>query len=183
MVNNSILFNMLKPATNYEIIVGGMALPIDVENGTILINYINNIPLSKSNKKMAVDDNKEPIIKEGSVLQEQLQLDFYRINPLNNLYIDAYLECENVKEYLKSYQVQEYLKSFNIELLPIVNTTTYLTDLTEQKKLVNRAFFEVSLIYDSLEIIENIDTINKIIFTKSYILQEGFKWHKQQVYL
>lgn len=166
MINNSILFNLFKPFTQYKIVIGGMALPIDVENGTILINFITTKPISKSNKQFLINESK---IKENSVLETSFQIDFYRVNPMNILYIDAYLECEKVKEYLRSYAVQEYLKEFNIELLPVISNTTYLTDFTEQKKLVNRAFFELNLIYNSADVIEDMDTINKIIITNKYI--------------
>ena len=173
MDNNVILFNLFKEITNYEIIIGGMAFPPDMEKGSLIINYINTIELSKSNKSKPIKDGEILKIKEYSLQQTLLQIDFYRVNPLNLNYIDCMQEALKVKEWLKSYQIQSYLKDLDIEILPNIGTITYLTDFTEQKKLVNRAFFEVNLIHKSVQVEEQLQNIENVKFINKIILQEN----------
>ena len=52
------------------------------------------------------------------------------------------------------------MQTIQAEILPTISQISFLTDFNEQKKLVNRAFFEVSIIFD----VTNMQDVN--IFDK-----------------
>ena len=163
MITSKILYEMIQPITSYEIIIGGALLPVNFKKGSVLITHINNSVLSNSNKNFTklIDVNDDSFIEQYSIIQSNYQLDVYKINDNKQGIIEANQEALNIQEYLKSLDVQEYLKANNIEILPSYSNITCLSEFNEQKHLINRAFFEFSLI-SYISIKQKVNKIDKI---------------------
>lgn len=170
----SLFYDILKPISDFDIVVGGTNLPIDYNKGTILITPLFSSVITRSDKNfkdiIAKDD--KHYIKQGSKLKETYQIDFYKVNPQNETSIIAYDVAKRVQEYLKSYDVSEYLRRFDVEILPNFEVISYTNDFTEQKKLVNRAFFEFS-VYFYENILQEINIFDKITLENKHILRGG----------
>ena len=169
----SLFYDILKPISDFEIVVGGTNLPIDFDNGTILITPLFSSVITRSDKnfKDIIARGDKHYIIQSSKLKETYQIDFYKVNPQNETSIIAYDVAKRVQEYLKSYDVSEYLKRFDVEILPNFEVVSYTNDFTEQKKLVNRAFFEFS-VYFYENILQEIKIFDKIV-VNNHILRGG----------
>lgn len=150
MFNTALLYEIVAKQTPYDVIIGGSDLPADFEKGCVIINLINSQALTQSYKdfyKIKMQDDTRAI-QSTTRVQNNYQFDLYRCNPRNLEYIDVEIQAQRLREYLKSYDVAEYMENIGAEILPTISQITFLTDFNEQKKLINRAFFEVSIIFD-----------------------------------
>lgn len=163
MIDSKILYELFNKATTFDIVIGGASLPVFSKKGTLLITLINSNVLSNSNKDFTnsparIDNNS---IVQYSLIQNNYQLDIYKINDNKKGFIEATEEALHLREYLKSFDVMEYLKPYEIEILPCYSSVNIATEFNEQKHLINRAFFEFSLIYKQ-QIQQAITKIDKI---------------------
>ena len=170
----SLFYDILKPISDFEIVVGGTNLPIDFDKGTMLITplYSNVVTRSDKNFKDIIARGDKHYIMQSSKLKETYQIDFYKVNPQNETSIIAYDVAKRVQEYLKSYDISEYLREHNVEILPNFEVISYTNDFTEQKKLVNRAFFEFS-VYFYQNILQEVNIFDKITAENKYIIEGG----------
>ena len=170
MFNTALLYGIIAKQTPYDVIIGGSYLPADFDKGCVIINLINSQALTQSYKdfsKIKTQDDMR-VIQSTTRVQNNYQFDLYRCNPRNLEYIDVEIQAQRLREYLKSYDVEEYMENIGAEILPAISQITFLTDFNEQKKLVNRAFFEVSIIFDTtnkqdVNIFDKITLENKLI--------------------
>lgn len=167
MFNTTLLYEIVKKGTPYDVIIGGGDLPANFDNGSVIITLLNSQTITQSHKDFETIKQEDSTIQAYSVIQNNYQFDLYRANPKNHLYLDVEIEAQKLREYLKSYDVQEYLKAKEAEVLPTISQINFLNDFNEQKKLINRAFFEVSVcfkvyftqeinIFDKIQITNNI---------------------------
>lgn len=150
MFNTALLHEIIAKKTPYDVIIGGSYLPADFDKGCVIITLINSQALTQSYKdfsKIKTQDDMRAI-QSITRLQNNYQFDLYRCNPRNLEYIDVEIQAQRLREYLKSYDVADYMEKIGAEILPAISQITFLTDFNEQKKLINRAFFEVSIIFD-----------------------------------
>lgn len=162
MFNTALLYEIVVKQTPYDVIIGGSDLPANFDKGCVIITLINSQVLTQSYKdfsKITTQDDTHTI-QSTTRVQNNYQFDLYRCNPRNLEYIDVEIQAQSLREYLKSYDVADYMQTIQAEILPTISQITFLTDFNEQKKLVNRAFFEVSIIFD----VTNIQDVN--IFDK-----------------
>lgn len=170
MFNTALLHEIIAKKTHYDVIIGGSDLPADFEKGCVIINLINSQALTQSYKDFSKikTQNDMHVIQSTTRVQNNYQFDLYRCNPRNLEYIDLEIQAQSLREYLKSYDVAEYMENIGAEILPTISEITFLTDFNEQKKLVNRAFFEVSIIFNvtntqDVNIFDKIALENKLI--------------------
>lgn len=169
MFDSTLLYSIISKGTSYDVIIGGGELASNFDKGSVIITLIQSKVLSQSYKdfEKIEQDEQGGYITAYTRIQNNYQFDLYRANPRNLGYIDVERESIALREYLKSYDVQEYLSKHNVSILPAISQISYLNDFTEQKKLINRAFFEVSVIFEvsSKEKVDMFDiiTINNII--------------------
>lgn len=171
MFDTSKLWQILQRFTKYECIIGGGDLPANFDKGALIITLINSQTLTQSVKDFFTlhGEQDEFNITAKTLIQNNYQIDLYRQNPINAPYIDTEIESQKVREYLKSYEVQEYLKDLNASILPAISTIQYVTDFNEQKKLINRAFFEVSIVYN-FEALQKVEKLDKITLNGNLII-------------
>lgn len=165
MLNATILYNLLKPISNYEIIIGGTTLPINFYKGVVVITYLDSMNLSNSYKDFQnpINVNGEFYINETTITRNNYQVDVYKINKFNITEIESHKEALKIKEYLKSYQAMEYMKKHNAEIIPCYDNIKFSHETNGKGDIVDRAFFTMSII--TLETIkEKINAIEKINF-------------------
>ena len=163
MIQAKIIYEIFSNFTNYKIVIGGSNNPLDFKKGSVLITLINSNVLSNSNKdfKNLIDENQTTLINQYSLVKLNYQIDIYKINNNKLGIIEVNNEALNIQEYLKSFDTQEHLKEYGIEILPCYANIVCLTEFNEQKHLINRAFFEFSLIH-KVQIQQKVDKIDKI---------------------
>lgn len=170
MFNTALLYEIVTKHTPYDVIIGGSDLPANLDKGCVIITLINSQVLTQSYKDFSKITTQEDThtIQSTTRVQNNYQLDLYRCNPRNLEYIDVEIQAQTLREYLKSFDVQDYMKSIQAEILPTISQINFLTDFNDQKKLVNRAFFEVSVLFDvtniqDVSIFDKITIENKLI--------------------
>lgn len=180
MFNSENLYNLFKPKgnenliTNYQVVIGGTNLPADLENGSIILSPLLSETLGSQYKdlKNLITPLIEPLdyafINETSLIKLVYQVDIYKINAYNLMYIEAEREAIKLKEWLKSYETMEYLKSLKSQILPCYSKISFSSELFN-KKFANRATFDFEII-TLAEIQEKTAIADKIIIDNQNIL-------------
>lgn len=163
MITNEVLFNLFKPITNYTIVIGGSHLPLDFKNGSVLISLINTEVLSNSNKVFSnpIQQGDDTLITQFSIIKYNYQIDIYKINNDDTGIIESSVEALKIQEYLKSFDATESIKIPDCEILPCYSNINNIVEFNEQKHLINRAFFDFSLVYKQI-LQQKINKIDKI---------------------
>lgn len=173
MFDSENLYNLLKPKENpnlittYEVIIGGGGISANFNKGVIVLNLLQSRPVSSNIRKFKDLDKKEFVkekehystIKEYSFIQADYQMDIYKKNAQNILFIECEREANKIKQWLNSYEVAEYLTSLDCEILPAYSITQFSNEMIENK-LVQRASFDFSII-SKVEISEVVGVVDK----------------------
>lgn len=176
MFNTSLICEAIKGFLDYDVIVGGGGLPADFDKGCVIVTLINSKTLTQSYKDFSkIEINQDKTlgnIQSKTLIQNTYQIDLYRQNPINLPYIDVEIQAQNLREYFKSYYSQEYFSKLNASILPTLSDINFLTDFTEQKKIINRAFFTLDVVFEinqtqSVDILDKIAINNLIIGGKT----------------
>ena len=169
MFNTTLLHEIIAKKTPYDVIIGGSTLPADFEKGCVIINLINSQALTHSFKDFSKIETKDntSTIKSTNLARNNYQLDLYRSNPRNFEYLDIEIQAQRLREYLNSYEVAEYLDTHGADILPVTSQITFLSEFNEQKKLINRAFFEIAVVFtiqgeQDISIFDKITIENKL---------------------
>lgn len=174
MFNSENLYNMLKPASNrnlitaYDVYVGGTMLPINYSKGAVIIYTLNSNDQTSQNKDMFNLVNSKEV--GSSRIGITYQIDVYKKNAKNLTYIEAEKEAIKIKEWLKSFEIEEYLATLESEILTPYSGLRYLPNEEINKEFINRVSFDFTIITTS-EIFESVNIIDKVIFDKTIILQ------------
>lgn len=185
MFSSANLYNLFKPEknpdliTDYDVIIGGTLLTANFDKGAIILNLIssNNVTsqykdflnpiVSKKENEEESEIITEASIKEYSYIQSNYQIDIYKVNPANVNYIEVEIVALKIREWLKSLETIEYLKTLHATILPCYSNINYTSELYN-KKFVNRAFFDFSII-SIANIKEAVDAIEKVLITENLI--------------
>lgn len=144
------LYNMLKPAenadliTDYEVIIGQIRYSAPFIKGVIVLSLVNSQVLTSSAKHFNAEGDFIGI-SESSYIQQNFQLDVYKLNDENATEIQAFSEALKLQEWLKGFYVREYLQGFESEILPNYANINFTAEMVDGV-LVNRAFFDFSII-------------------------------------
>lgn len=172
MFSEAVLYEALSPHTDFDIVIGGAGLTANFDKGCIIVNPLNSVPITRSDrdfKNLTITPEGTGYITQSSLIKATYQLDIYKVNPSNTQYIHAYTEAQRMQEILKSMDVSDILKANNAEILPSFGVINYLTEFNEQKRLVNRAFFDFEVIYQ-VEITQEVKTFDKILIDNNTII-------------
>ena len=170
MFNTALLYEIVSKQTPYDVIIGGSDLPANFDKGCVIITLINSQVLTQSYKDFSkiTTQGDTHTIQSITRVQNNYQLDLYRCNPRNLEYSDVEIQAQGLREYLKSYDVADYMQTIQAEILPTISQISFLTDFNEQKKLVNRAFFEVSIVFDVINM-QDVNIFDKITLGNTLI--------------
>ena len=183
LFSSSNLYNLLKPESNpelitsYEVVIGGTALPANMEKGVIIIHPLSSRPVSSQFKDFSTilepKAEGEPYeIPEMSALQLDYQCDIYKINDLNVLEIQAEIEAHKIREWLSGMQCTEYLAGLKAQMLPIYTPLRFSSELLPTQQFANRVSFDFSIL--STKIIQEwVNVVDKAIIKKTLILKGG----------
>ena len=179
MFSSANIYKLFKPdeepelITSYEVIIGGTALTANFHKGVILVNAINSKAItSQYNDLTNINHDAEKgiySIWQSSYIETRYQVDIYKINAKNALYIEAEIEAFKIREWLKSYTISEYLESLNAGILPFYGDIRFSSEFLN-KDLVNRASFDISIL-SKIEIQEKTKVANKALILDNHILQ------------
>ena len=162
------IHGLLKPFTNYDIIIGGTDYKADFVKGVAIASLINSQILTSQSKEWQPIENSELAnVRESSLIQWNLQLDFYKRNDENVDTIQAFNEAIKVRECLKGLDCYDFLKALDSEILPNYSIIQFTTEAVDNK-IINRAFFEFSIIsrfeiFESDSKLENVTISNEIL--------------------
>ena len=182
LFSSSNLYNLLKPESNpelitsYEVVIGGTALPANMEKGVIIIHPLSSRPVSSQFKDFSTilepKTEDEPYeIPEMSALQLDYQCDIYKINDLNVLEIQAEIEAHKIREWLSGMQCTEYLAGLKAQMLPIYTPLRFSSELLPTQQFANRVSFDFSIL--SMKIIKEwVNVIDEVV-KKTLILKGG----------
>ena len=182
LFSSSNLYNLLKPESNpelitsYEVVIGGTALPANMEKGVIIIHPLSSHPVSSQFKDFSTilepKTEGEPYeIAEMSALQLDYQCDIYKINDLNALEIQAEVEAHKIREWLSGMQCTEYLAGLKAQMLPIYTPLRFTSELLPTQQFANRVSFDFSIL--SMKIIKEwVNVIDEVV-KKTLILKGG----------
>ena len=182
LFSSSNLYNLLKPESNpelitsYEVVIGGTALPANMEKGVIIIHPLSSRPVSSQfkdfNTILEPKTEGEPYeIPEMSALQLDYQCDIYKINDLNALEIQAETEAHKIREWLSGMQCTEYLAGLKAQMLPIYTPLRFSSELLPTQQFANRVSFDFSIL--SMKIIKEwVNVIDEVV-KKTLILKGG----------
>lgn len=182
LFSSSNLYDLLKPESNpelitsYEVIIGGTALPANMEKGVIIIHPLSSRPVSSQfkdfNTILEPTAEGEPYkIPEMSALQLDYQCDIYKINDLNALEIQAETEAHKIREWLSGMQCTEYLAGLKAQMLPIYTPLRFTSELLPTQQFANRVSFDFSIL--SMKIIKEwVNVIDEVV-KKTLILKGG----------
>lgn len=183
LFSSSNLYNLLKPESNpelitsYEVVIGGTALPANMEKGVIIIHPLSSRPVSSQFKDF--DTILEPTaegepyrIAEMSALQLDYQCDIYKINDLNALEIQAEVEAHKIREWLCGMESTEYLAGLKAQILPIYSQLRFSSELLPTQQFANRVSFDFSILSTKI-IKEWVNVVDKAIIKKTLILKGG----------
>ena len=183
LFSSSNLYNLLKPESNpelitsYEVVIGGTALPANMEKGVIIIHPLSSRPVSSQfkdfNTILEPTTEGEPYkIAEMSALQLDYQCDIYKINDLNALEIQAEVEAHKIREWLCGMESTEYLAGLKAQILPIYSQLRFSSELLPTQQFANRVSFDFSIL--STKIIQEwVNVVDKAIIKKTLILKGG----------
>ena len=183
LFSSSNLYNLLKPESNpelitsYEVVIGGTALPANMEKGVIIIHPLSSRPVSSQfkdfNTILEPTAEGEPYkIPEMSALQLDYQCDIYKINDLNALEIQAEVEAHKIREWLCGMESTEYLAGLKAQILPIYSQLRFSSELLPTQQFANRVSFDFSIL--STKIIQEwVNVVDKAIIKKTLILKGG----------
>lgn len=183
LFSSSNLYNLLKPESNpelitsYEVVIGGTALPANMEKGVIIIHPLSSRPVSSQfkdfNTILEPTAEGEPYrIAEMSALQLDYQCDIYKINDLNALEIQAEVEAHKIREWLCGMESTEYLAGLKAQMLPIYSQLRFSSELLPTQQFANRVSFDFSIL--STKIIQEwVNVVDKAIIKKTLILKGG----------
>lgn len=183
LFSSSNLYDLLKPEsnpeliTNYEVVIGGTALPANMEKGVIIIHPLSSRPVSSQfkdfNTILEPTAEDEPYkIPEMSALQLDYQCDIYKINDLNALEIQAEVEAHKIREWLCGMESTEYLAGLKAQILPIYSQLRFSSELLPTQQFANRVSFDFSIL--STKIIQEwVNVVDKAIIKKTLILKGG----------
>lgn len=171
MFNTALLYEIVSKQTPYDVIIGGSDLPANFDKGCVIITLINSQVLTQSYKDFSkiTTQGDTHTIQSITRVQNNYQFDLYRCNPRNLDYIDVEIQAQSLREYLKSYDVADYMQAIQAEILPTISQISFLTDFNDQKKLVNRAFFEVSIIFDVINM-QDVNIFDKIALENKLLI-------------
>ena len=183
LFSSSNLYNLLKPESNpelitrYEVVIGGTALPANMEKGVIIIHPLSSRPVSSQFKDFSTilepKTEGEPYeIPEMSALQLDYQCDIYKINDLNALEIQAETEAHKIREWLSGMQCTEYLAGLKAQMLPIYTPLRFTSELLPTQQFANRVSFDFSILSTKI-IKEWVNVVDKAIIKKTLILKGG----------
>ena len=183
LFSSSNLYNLLKPESNpelitsYEVVIGGTALPANMEKGVIIFHPLSSRPVSSQfkdfNTILEPTAEGEPYkIAEMSALQLDYQCDIYKINDLNALEIQAEVEAHKIREWLSGMESTEYLAGLKAQILPIYSQLRFSSELLPTQQFANRVSFDFSIL--STKIIQEwVNVVDKAIIKKTLILKGG----------
>ena len=182
LFSSSDLYNLLKPESNpelitsYEVVIGGTALPANMEKGVIIIHPLSSRPISSQfkdfNTILEPTAEGEPYkIAEMSALQLDYQCDIYKINDLNALEIQAEIEAHKIREWLSGMQCTEYLAGLKAQMLPIYTPLRFSSELLPTQQFANRVSFDFSILSTKI-IKEWVNVIDEVV-KKTLILKGG----------
>lgn len=183
LFSSSNLYDLLKPEsdpeliTSYEVVIGGTALPANMEKGVIIIHPLSSRPVSSQfkdfNTILEPTAEGEPYrIAEMSALQLDYQCDIYKINDLNALEIQAEVEAHKIREWLCGMESTEYLAGLKAQILPIYSQLRFSSELLPTQQFANRVSFDFSIL--STKIIQEwVNVVDKAIIKKTLILKGG----------
>ena len=183
LFSSSNLYNLLKPESNpelitsYEVVIGGTALPANMEKGVIIIHPLSSRPVSSQFKDFSTilepkTESESYEIPEMSALQLDYQCDIYKINDLNALEIQAEIEAHKIREWLSGMQCTEYLAGLKAQMLPIYTPLRFSSELLPTQQFANRVSFDFSIL--STKIIQEwVNVVDKAIIKKTLILKGG----------
>ena len=183
LFSSSNLYNLLKPESNpelitsYEVVIGGTALPANMEKGVIIIHPLSSRPVSSQFKDFSTilepTAEGEPYkIPEMSALQLDYQCDIYKINDLNALEIQAEVEAHKIREWLCGMESTEYLAGLKAQILPIYSQLRFSSELLPTQQFANRVSFDFSILSTKI-IKEWVNVVDKAIIKKTLILKGG----------
>lgn len=183
LFSSSNLYNLLKPESNpelitsYEVVIGGTALPANMEKGVIIIHPLSSRPVSSQfkdfNTILEPTAEGEPYrIAEMSALQLDYQCDIYKINDLNALEIQAEVEAHKIREWLCGMESTEYLAGLKAQMLPIYSQLRFSSELLPTQQFANRVSFDFSILSTKI-IKEWVNVVDKAIIKKTLILKGG----------
>lgn len=183
LFSSSNLYNLLKPESNpelitsYEVVIGGTALPANMEKGVIIIHPLSSRPVSSQfkdfNTILEPTAEGEPYrIAEMSALQLDYQCDIYKINDLNALEIQAEVEAHKIREWLCGMESTEYLAGLKAQILPIYSQLRFSSELLPTQQFANRVSFDFSILSTKI-IKEWVNVVDKAIIKKTLILKGG----------
>ena len=183
LFSSSNLYNLLKPESNpelitsYEVVIGGTALPANMEKGVIIIHPLSGRPVSSQfkdfNTILEPTAEDEPYkIAEMSALQLDYQCDIYKINDLNALEIQAEVEAHKIREWLSGMESTEYLAGLKAQILPIYSQLRFSSELLPTQQFANRVSFDFSILSTKI-IKEWVNVVDKAIIKKTLILKGG----------
>ena len=182
LFSSSNLYNLLKPESNpelitsYEVVIGGTALPANMEKGVIIIHPLSSRPVSSQFKDFSTileptAEDKPYEIPEMSALQLDYQCDIYKINDLNALEIQAEVEAHKIREWLCGMESTEYLAELKAQMLPIYTPLRFTSELLPTQQFANRVSFDFSIL--SMKIIKEwVNVIDEVV-KKTLILKGG----------
>lgn len=175
MFNIIDLYNLFKPlddesrVTAYPVIFGGTSAVINTITGGFIITQISSNDIGSPVNVMVKNNDDTFSSIQKTLTKNVIQIDFYKaFNEKDNGFIVS-SEINKVMQYLKSYEALEYLKALDYEILPNYSNIQIVSEYTEQKSLVNRAFFDFSIISTSSIIFDTIQ-LEKIKFNKGIIV-------------
>ena len=183
LFSSSNLYDLLKPESNpelitsYEVVIGGTALPANMEKGVIIIHPLSSRPVSSQfkdfNTILEPTAEGEPYkIPEMSALQLDYQCDIYKINDLNALEIQAEVEAHKIREWLCGMESTEYLAGLKAQILPIYSQLRFSSELLPTQQFANRVSFDFSILSTKI-IKEWVNVVDKAIIKKTLILKGG----------
>lgn len=170
-MHDKILYDLISPISDYNIIIGGTILPANMYKGTVIITFINAKPLTRADNdfKHIIEQGELKLSAQSSIVQCNYQLDVYKINPANADYIHAHSEAFKIREYLQSQKASELLKENATQIFPLITPLNFLNDFTDAKELVNRAYFEFSLISE-YKLMQDVRIFDKIQLNQNLII-------------
>lgn len=176
MFNSKHLYRLFKPRyneeliTKYEVIIGGTILPADLVKGAIVITLLSSNSVTsqvKDFKKLRRYNEDYGLLNEYSIIQNDYQVDIYKVNDCNVNFIQVEREAIKIKEWLKSLEVINYLERLKSQILPCYSVIRYSSDLYNEL-FVNRAIFDISII-TRVKIIEKTELLKDVKIESKFI--------------
>ena len=183
MFNSENLYQLLKPKANpnlitsFNVVIGGGGISADFNKGVVVLNLLQSRPVSSNIRRFEnlaeqeFIENKEHYsrVKEFSYIQTDYQMDIYKKNAQNILFIECEKEALKIRQWLSSFEASEYLAGLHSEILPCYSVLRFSNEMVESK-LVQRASFDFSII-TKVEISEVVGVVDKAIIGNYNIMK------------